>query len=246
MAIVPIALQGTLNLQSVNPGNFQIEIFYHRDFITGSGNDVTSPSGITALKNLLASIITGAAPNYPAGTVDTNEISFNAGTDILTIDIQGDGSNAAIYLPSAIAVNQGIQNANVVAFRFGSITCPEPIACQECYDAHISSCSDIDLALDFLPTTEYTVLIIDSWDDQIRLDKTSDANGVISITGEDIPSIDLMPGAAPFSVRAFLQSSNEPHQFIIGGSIYACINLHPTAGAPTTAPDPLIATATST
>lgn len=247
MAIVPMTLQGSLNLGSVDTSNFIIENCFDGNFTTYSGNTADTPEGIELLKAYLATFFTGAMPNYPGGSVTTNEIAFDSDTKLLDINIIGEGDNEALFLPACIMVNQAEQNNNVVAFRFGSYNDVAEVAspgCTECYISDVAPCSDLNLALAFTPSIEYVVVKIDQFGGQQRFDKTSDDEGVIVFANDDFEEGENF-NRAP-SVRLYFYSApTVAHSFVVGGKSYGCLVLNFIEEASDTAPDPLIAVATS-
>lgn len=247
MAIVPMTLIGSLNIGSVDSSNFIIENCYDGNFTTYSGNAVDTPEGIDLLKAYLATFFTGAMPNYPGGSVTTNEITFDNDTKLLDINIVGVGDNEALYLPACILVNAAEQNTNVVAFRFGSYNDVTEVAspgCTECYTVDVAPCVNLNLALAFTPTTDYVVLKIDQFGGQLRLEKTSDGDGVILFANDDFEEGENF-NRAP-SVRLYFYSApTVAHSFVVGGKSYGCLVLNFIEEASDTAPDPLIAVATS-
>lgn len=227
----------------MNPANFQIEILLQGSYGSLANNDVTTPGGLVAWQALIESLFTAMG-----GSTTTNTASYDVGTETFTFSAEGTGDNETVNLPGGITCDANQSQANAAVFRFAEpVVAPPgtPIACQNCYSATIGECEDFGIAVDLEPTEDYIVKIIDSFGDQIILEKTSDASGNIIVLASEIPDISLRATAPPFTVSFFKAATLEQHGFIIGDYQYDCLVIDTKAGAPSVAPDPLIANATA-
>lgn len=242
MAIVPVSLQGSLDLSSpINPANFDLIGIFNGGATTQSGMDAVA--GAAAIQAYLESFFTGILN----GTIISSSVTYTAPT--LTINIQGTGENDAASQPAAILLQKALGGSNdVIAFYYGTTDCPDPLyqnpepGCQNCLDAWVGECDDVILALDFDPSTDYQVRITDFWGHTQILSKTSDPGGNITIEDADFLEGANVEHGLNLQVSIYT-TANELYTFAIGNTAYTCVNLRFRAGAGDTVPDPIIGNA---
>lgn len=243
MAIVPVSLQGSIDLTApIDPSNFNLIAVFNGSFTTQSG--MNAVSGIAAIQAYLESFFTGIL----SGTIISSSVTYTSSA--LQVNIQGTGVNDSPNQPAAIMNSKAISDAtdDVIAFYYGTTECPDPLyqnpapGCQSCIESIAGDCDDVVFALDFDPDTVYQVHLIDFFGGIQRLQKTSNSSGEITIEADDFIDGANTDGALPIQV-IFYTEANALYTFAVGDTAYTCVNLKFKLGADDTVPAPTIGNA---
>lgn len=233
MAVVPITLSFTFQTQNINAANFDLFYFNEGSFGVLSGNDITTPGGITAFESLLSTFITGALPSLPGGTVTSITITYNSGVDTLDINIIGEGDNSAINISASIGIDYINLPSNIAVFRFGSATCPEcppnvnpddATDCLDCYQQEADNCATEVVIQGLTASTEYVATITDNQSGKVYNSTiTSDGDGELTITTANYPAGLFSPYNSPLTIT--LTEGGDDVVLTYGYVNYSCIEL---------------------
>jgi len=127
MAIVPITLQGSFQMATVNPANFNLYAIYDNSFDIISSNDVTTAGGIAAFKSQLEGYLLATMPFGPGATITSSSVVYNpsAPSDQLQINITATGDNLALLNPVCFNVGLIVSGSSTVCTVYGNEECPD-------------------------------------------------------------------------------------------------------------------------